>query len=89
MNLVTYGLLGWDEMIKRISCRVVSSVPLGNNSSRERHISASNNKGREFCHAVDAKDCCPSNSAVQASQLFTIRESVNDGLVGLILDCYV
>jgi hypothetical protein len=76
-------------MIKRISCRVVGSVPLGKNSSRERHISASDNKGRQSCRTVAAKGCCPSNSAVRASQLFTIRESVNDGLVGLILDCYV
>ncbi len=82
-------MLGCDEMIKRVSCRVVSSVPLGKGSSRLRPISHSNDEHSKRADAAPVDAGRPGNSVVYTSQLVTVKESADDFLVGRILDCYV
>ena len=87
--MVVWHLLGCDEMIKRVSCRVVSSVPLGKGSRRLRPISHSNDEHRKLADAAPVDAGRPGNSVVYTSQLVTVEESADDFLVGRILDCYV
>lgn len=74
-------------MLKRISCRVVSSVPLGR-SSALRYVSQSNDRHSGIGNAVAADAGRPGNSVVYTAQLRVAGEFSGDGLVGRILDCY-
>ena len=79
--------VGCDEMVKRISCRVVGSVPLGRGSGRRRHISYSQGEHHKTGIRVASDAAWANNSVVYTSRLVTVRESVNDGFTGQILDC--
>lgn len=78
-------------MAKRIPCRVVRSVPLGKSSDALRYASRSNNKHYKTgdVAAVDAQVRHGSDSVIYTGQLDITRVSIDDGLTGQILDCYV
>jgi len=75
-------------MVKRISCRVIGSVPLIEGSGALRHSSRSNDKHHKRSNTVTANVSDPSNSVVHTGRLDITREFADDGLVGQILDCY-
>jgi len=75
-------------MIKRISCRVVDSVPLSRSSSIIPRVSRSNDVRLGPGDAVAANFSSPSNSVVYTGRLGITRKFADDGLIGQILDCY-
>jgi len=75
-------------MIKRISCRVVDSVPLSRNSIALRRTSRSDDKGRKSGDAITANASGPGNSVVYTGRLGITRKFADDSLIGQILDCY-
>ena len=81
-------------MVKKISCKVVRSVPLSKSSSVLPHSSESNNEHRKADDIAGADVHEPAdngNSATHASRLDAagIYTSAEDGLTGKMLDCYV
>ena len=74
-------------MVKRISCRVVSSVPLGK-SGALRYVGQSNDRHSGIGNAVAADAGRPGNSVVYTAQLRVAGGVFDDCLVGRILDCY-
>ena len=80
-------MLGRDEMIKRISCRVVNSVPLGQGGgvrfarvSRDVHAG-----GREVGREVG----CVGDVVTYTARRGILRESMECGMSGRVLDCYI
>jgi hypothetical protein len=79
-------------MIKRIPCKVVRTKPLGKSSEALRYASKSNNAYHKRGNIVTR----PPKSYKSASRNLTYtdlleitRVSIDDGLMGQILDCYV
>ncbi len=82
---------GCDEMIKRISCRVVSSVPLGKSSDALRHAGQPNNEHHKISNAA-AVNILARHSSTPVSytgRLDIAGVSIGDSPIGQILDCYV
>jgi hypothetical protein len=77
------------NMIKKISCRVVGSVPLGRSSSIIPRVSRSNDERLKPGDAVAANVSSPGNSVLYTGRLGITKEFVGDSLTGQILDCYV
>ena len=82
---------GCDEMIKRISCRVVSSVPLGKSSDALRHAGQPNNEYHRIGDAAAVNICARHNGTVvtYTGRLDIAGVSIGDSPIGQILDCYV
>ena len=89
-------------MAKRISCRVVRTVPLSTSNEALRHVDGSNNKHPKADNVTAANVSRSRNSVREpktynlalgilayTGRLGTARVSVNDGPIGWILDCYV
>ena len=76
-------------MVKRISCRVISSVPLSKSRSISRRSSRSDDKRRKIGDTVAANVSGPGNSVAYTDRLGITGSFVDDGLRGQILDCYV
>ena len=78
-------------MVKRISCRVVSSVALGKSSDVLRRGGRSDNKhhrvGDIVVMSVPAR--CAGNWVTYMGQFGVARVFIDDGPIGQILDCYV
>jgi hypothetical protein len=79
-------------MVKRIPCRVVRTKPLSKSSEAMRHASSPNNAYNKRGDVVTR----PPKSYKSASRNLTYtdlveitRLSIDDGLTGQILDCYV
>jgi len=75
-------------MVKIISCRVVRSKPLGKSSDTLRHAGRPNH----FRHKIgDVNPQCKStnDTVIYTRMLEITRVSVDNGLAGQILDCYV
>jgi hypothetical protein len=77
---------GCDEMVKRISCRVVRSVPLSRGSSRWRDIDYSHGEHHRTGSAAASDAARANNSVVYTSRLVTAREFADNGVAGQILD---
>ena len=82
-------MLGCDEMIKKISCRVVDSVPLGRSSSIIPRVSRSNDERLRPGDTAAANVSSPGNTVLYTGRLGITREFVDGSLIGQILDCYV
>ena len=78
-------------MIKRISCRVVRSVPLGKSSDALRHVRQPGNEHHKISDAAAVNIHSRHNStSVAYTRLLDITSvSIDNGLTGQILDCYV
>lgn len=74
-------------MLKRISCCVVSSVPLGR-SSALRYVRQSKDRCSGIGNAVAVDAGRPNSSVLYTAQLRVAGEFSGDGLVGRTLDCY-
>jgi hypothetical protein len=79
-------------MVKRIPCRVVRTKPLGKSSEAMRHASSLNNAYHKRGDVITR----PPKFYKSTSRNFTYtdlveltRASIDDGLTGQILDCYV
>jgi len=77
-------------MVKKISCRVISSKPLINRSEVSLHIKKPNNTH----HRVDNKAArtpqvnYTRNLFTYSHSLDMVKECINTGLIGQFLDCY-
>lgn len=82
---------GCDEMIKRISCRVVRSVPLGRSSDALRHARQPNDEHHKIGDVVAVNIRARHNGTPVAytGRLDIAGVSVGDSPIGQILDCYV
>jgi hypothetical protein len=78
-------------MIKRISCRVVRSVPLGTSSDALRHARQPNSEHHRIGDAAAVNIRAGHNvTAVNYTGRLDIAEvSIGDSPIGQILDCYV
>jgi hypothetical protein len=78
-------------MIKRISCRVVRSVPLGESSEALRDARQSVNEYHRIGDAAAVNICARHNGTVvtYTGRLDIAGVSIGDGPIGQILDCYV
>lgn len=78
-------------MIKRISCRVVSSVPLGRSGDALRDARQPGNEHHEISNAAAENIHSRHNGTfVTYTDRFDIAGvSVGDSPIGQILDCYV
>lgn len=75
------------NMVKRVSCRVVKSAPLGKNTDTLRHTGQANKRYYEVVDAVAAILRRTTNSVTYANHLGTAEVSVGDYQMGLMLDC--
>ena len=84
-------LPGCDEMIKRISCRVVSSVPLGRSSDALRHAGQPNSEHHKISNAaaVNIRAGHNGTAITYTGRLDIAGVSIGDSPIGQILDCYV
>lgn len=71
-------------MTKKISCRVVKSVPLGKSSDMLWHTSQPSDRHHKVGKTVAANVNCTDNPAEAAGWV-----CVCEGTIGQILDCYV
>ncbi len=90
-------------MRKRISCKVIGTIPLSQCSSELRHASRSNDKPlsssnaagnpntKEFVWGPAANTQARNikNSVTYTDRLDITRMSINDGLTAQVLDLYV
>lgn len=90
-------------MRKRITCRVIRTIPLSKSSGELRHASRSNDKSHKISDAarnLNIKKCIwepaanaqvkhSTNSVTYTDRFDTIRMSIGDGLTAQILDFYV
>lgn len=78
-------------MIKRISCRVVSSVPLDRSSDALRGARQPDNKHHKISNAAAVNIHAGHNSTVvtYTGRLDIAGVSIGDSPIGQILDCYV
>ena len=78
-------------MVKKISCRVIRSVPLSESSKARLYASQSDNMHHEIDYIVASNIGMrhPHNSVTYTSRLDTARVRADDGSIGQILDCYV
>jgi len=91
-------------MRKRISCKVIRTIPLIKSSSELRYASMSNNKPynisdttagipntkkRVWEAAANTQDRHASNSVTYTDRLDITRMPNEDGLTAQVLDCYV
>ncbi len=91
-------VLGRDEMAKRITCRVVRSVPLGegwrsSRSSRNRRKVSSRHADVRFYQPDNPVSDCKFEDAVCQPAIYAKRSgaaklSSGQGPTGRILDCY-
>ena len=77
------------DMVKKISCRVVGSVPLGRSSSMIPRVSRSNDERLRPSDTADADVSSPGNSVLYTGRLGITREFFDGSVTGQILDCYV
>jgi hypothetical protein len=77
--------------MKRISCRVVGSAPLARGSNASLRSNHSNKRRRRIGDivAVNVQAIPRNNSVTYTSRLGIAKVSVDNGLAGQILDCYV
>jgi len=75
-------------MIKRISCRVIRSVPLGRNGGTFQRARWSNNKHHRVDDTAAANAGQSSSPATYTSPFNTARASVENDLRGKFLDYY-
>lgn len=82
---------GCDEMIKRISCRVVRSIPLGKSSDALRHAGQPNNEYHRIgdAAAVNIRARQSSTPVTYTGRSDIAEVSIGDNPIGQILDCYV
>ena len=82
---------GCDEMIKRISCRVVRSVPLGKSSDALRHAGQPNSEHHKISNAAAVNIHAGHNGTAitYTGRLDIAGVSIVDSPTGQILDCYV
>ena len=85
------ALPGCDEMIKRISCRVIRSVPLGRSSDALRDARQPSNKHHRISNAaaVNIHSGHNGTAITYTGRLDIAGVSVVDSPIGQILDCYV
>ncbi len=91
-------------MRKRISCKVIRTIPLSTNSSELRDASMSNDRSHNISDsasrtlttkkyiwepAANAQAGHTNNSVTYTDRLDITRMSINDGLTAQILDIYV
>ena len=91
-------------MRKRISCKVIRTIPLSKSSSELRHASISNDKPHNISDtaagipntkkwvwepAANAQDRHTSNQATYTDRLDITRMPIEEGLTAQVLDCYV
>lgn len=90
-------------MRKRISCKIIRTIPLSMCSSELRHESRSNDKSHNISNAArtpkakkyvwesaaNAQARHTSNSVTYTDRLNITRMSINDGLTAQVLDIYV
>ena len=78
-------------MIKRISCRVVSSKPLGKSSDALRHVRQPGNEHHKISDAAAVNIHARHNSTpvTYTGRLDIAGVSIDDSPIGQILDCYV
>ena len=78
-------------MVKRISCRVIRSVPLSESGEARPYASQSDNMHHEIDDVVASNIGLrhPHNSVTYTSRLDTARVCADDGPTGQILDCYI
>ncbi len=78
-------------MVKKISCRVVSSVPLGKSGEALRHVWGSNNKRHRVGDivAVNIPVRHAGGLVTYTSRFGIARALIDNGPMGQILDCYV
>ncbi len=78
-------------MIKRISCRVVRSVPLGESSDALRGARQPANEHHKISNATAVNIHAGHNSTpvTYTGRLDIAGVSVGDSPIGQILDCYV
>jgi hypothetical protein len=96
-------LSGRDEMVKRITCRVVRSIPLGESrerirrsgrSSQNRHKASGSRSYARFYQADHPVSDCKFEDeihqpAIYASRSGTVKVSFQREETGLTFDCYV
>ncbi len=77
-------------MVKRISCRVISSVPFSETSAGLLSIRQVNNNRHEVggVAAADLRLKHNGNLANDAKSFYIGLETLNDFPIGQILDCY-
>ncbi|MHC4460076.1 MAG: hypothetical protein ACYS6W_14090 [Planctomycetota bacterium] len=78
-------------MIKRISCRVVRTVPLGRSSDALRHGGQPGNEQHRIDDAATVNIYASHNGTfvTYTGRLDTAGVSMGDSPMGQILDCYV
>ncbi|HUS71947.1 MAG TPA: hypothetical protein VMY06_02690 [Sedimentisphaerales bacterium] len=79
-------------MVKRIPCRVVRTKALGKSSNAVRQVSTSINAYHKSGDVVTRppKSYKSASGTLTYTELLEItRVSIDDGLTGQILDCYV
>ena len=90
-------------MIKRISCKVIRTIPLSKCGVELRHASRSNDKPHNISNAsrtpntkkhvwesaANAQARDTNNSVTYTDRLNITRMSINDGLTAQVLDIYV
>ena len=91
------------RMIKRISCKVIRTIPLSMCNRELRHESKSNHKPHNISNAsrtpntknnvwesaANAQARHTNNSVTYTDRLNITRMSINDGLTAQVLDIYV
>lgn len=75
-------------MIKKISCRVIRSVPLGRNSGTSQRARWSNNKHHRTDDTAAADAGQSSSPPADTSQFNIARASAENDLRGKFLDYY-
>jgi hypothetical protein len=78
--------MGCDEMVKRIQCRVISSVPLPTYRDTLHCPRSSNDKPDRIDEIV--ADDIRVNSVSRVGWLNIARALIDDSVAGHILDCY-
>jgi hypothetical protein len=78
--------MGCDEMVKRIQCRVISSVPLPTYRDTLHCPRSSNDKPDRIDEIV--ADDIRVNSVSRVGWLNITRALIGDSAAGHILDCY-
>lgn len=91
-------------MRKRISCKVIRTIPLSKSSSELRHASMSNDKPHNISDtaagipntkkwvwepAANAHERHTGSSVTYTDRLDITRIPIKDGLTEQVLDCYV
>ena len=91
-------------MRKRISCKVIKTIPLSKSSSEPFHASMSNDQFHNISDAAarttntkkwiweptaNAQDRLTSNSVTYTDRLDITRTPLEDRLIAQVLDCYV